>query len=128
MKTKHITDRQLLKWIESGEIVITKLDTRRPVLHFRGREHTPTIVESRGQNHHGGSPRHRWELMSGYTRTGKLTRKQVLYIRKHCIPLPCGQPRKGIDTSKSLSGMARKFGVKPSSIKAIINKQNWNWL
>lgn len=79
------------------------------------------------QNNHDRI-RHGTIIRGEQVNTNKLTRKQVLYIRKHCIPLPCGQPRKGIDTSKSLSGMARKFGVKPSSIKAIINKQNWNWL
>jgi len=60
--------------------------------------------------------------------TNRLTRQQVLYIRKNCVPCAVGFPNKNTDRSRSISTFAKRFNVSVSTIEAIVNRRTWKWL
>ena len=59
VKPKYITDEKILEWILSGELIIKYANRKRPILVFRGRTHTASIVEGHR------NPRYRWRLQDG---------------------------------------------------------------
>lgn len=61
-KPKHITDADLLALMDSGEIVISKLNTASPVLIHRGRIIQPELTEQRGRQRIVGNVRHTWKI------------------------------------------------------------------
>jgi hypothetical protein len=84
---KHITDGELLAWIIDGAIVISDLDSRDPVLTFRGREQKAELTEQGGRKRMFGTARMTWKIRdyqqkqaNGRPRTRRIVRAKLVWL------------------------------------------------
>jgi hypothetical protein len=95
LRPRYISDELLLKWINSGELRISRTWSRRPVLKFRGRKQKAELVVQRGRNYpaENGCARYTWRIQDGVTRTGRRRRRRIvcaklvwMHCHRRCVP------------------------------------------
>lgn len=57
----------------------------------------------------------------------KLTERDVYWIREHYTPGNKGGRPETTQSSTSLTGIAKRFGISHRQVFRIVRKENWGW-
>lgn len=90
MEPKHITDEQLLEWLETGLLEIRFPRSFEPQLWFRGRRLKPEITVQRGRQRVAESgERYSWVLRFN-GRKRRVVRSKLIWMNRHRRVVPAG--------------------------------------